>query len=735
MKESPVTRTNKVTNLLLSQEGVDLDDLFDQVQQIQGLVNGIVTTPTIDPTIPSSVNQIRDGSYSHSWASWNNTGATDNTNLEGFPWYSQPLTTGQPMSKSNSADGDSFLSFYSVDTSTDTLDFLTATHIITGTLVYFITGSLPSPLVTNTPYYAIAVSSSTIQVATTLANALAGIPINLTTTGAGGGTMQWNYTLKQALNTHYSAYFADWDWPTGTARFNNFTDISTYFSPTTLNPSYSYFAGITCVKANAYVACDENVRIAAGLYAHSTAKAGWDWVYGPFGVTADVINGTDTSTTSRDYIVHAITDRGFTVQSTVLTVATAPSDLNFASGGVVVLDWPQVLNYGITSYDIYRKTGAVYEKLVSIGTGQLEYIDNNVGTVVGGYPSYTFNELVAFTATQQGAIEALSYSGDPLVNQWATIPFAIRTPFNYDKSDTILSDSYWLRFYITGQNANGRLDFQVTDGVATNGSANITSAVAQFSTTDPNMAGLSVDVTDSLGNVLSTTISSVGSTSGIILAATWPYANATDVTVYVYGGAISHPILMDLVFLDFRAGTGFAPNSEDISPLRGIPPVRPNGSTQGGSGSGGSGGDGFPTCISFEENVETVNGIVLGKDLKKGMMLPNGYGTVNRIDEVKYALANIWRIETENGVTLHCTLSKQIFTSQKRKKALAKLNVGDKILTCIDDEIISSAIKSKIKIKDKAPVVQIGLSPDEHFLAGQNGSVVVSNNKPAAPDP
>jgi len=727
----PRTRSNKETNLLLSKEGVDLAGLEYEVSQIRQELNAIVLNPAT-VVVPPSVNQLRNGSYSHSWASWFDTGLTANTNRECFPWYSQPVVDTQPMISNNTADGNYNISWTTanVDTGTSTIDLVSAHWLITGTPIRLTTtGGLPSPLVINTTYYVIAASTTTIQVASSVANALAGTEITLTTQG-GLSNLEFNYTLKQEVSTIYSDVFSDWDWVTGTARLNGETDVSTYFSPTTVDPSYSFYAGITCVRANEYITCSEDVRIGAGLYAKSTAKAGWDWVYGAFTPTAEVFNGSDTSTTSRDYVVHAITDRGFTVQSPPITVATAPSDANFTSGGRVVISWPQVLNYGIISYDIYRNTGGTYLLLESIVTGQLTYIDNNVGTSAVGYPSATFDELVAFTATQQGTIQSLSYSGDPLVTQWGTIPYAIRVPYNYDKSDTILGFQYWLRFYLTGQNANGRLDLQMDDGAIDNNDVVLTSAAAQFSSTDPNMVGLDITLTDASGNTLDSTITTINSATELEIDDSWDFATATDVTIYIHGGAPSHPILMDLTFLDYRAGTGFAPNNEDISPDRGVPPVQPNGSTQGGSGSGGSGSDGIIRCVSWEENVLTENGVVLGRDLTKGMILPNGYGSVNKIHEVKYGLADIWLIETQNGVQLQCTLTKQIYVSKKKKKRVDKLKVGDIILTSMDGKIVPSPIRLKTKIQTKVPVVQIGLKPDDHFLAGQNGFVVCSNSKP-----
>lgn len=56
----------------------------------------------------------------------------------------------------------------------------------------FISGSaLPSGLAANTTYYVIAVSSTTIKLASSLVNALAGTPVSLTTTGTG----MWNLSV------------------------------------------------------------------------------------------------------------------------------------------------------------------------------------------------------------------------------------------------------------------------------------------------------------------------------------------------------------------------------------------------------------------------------------------------------------------------------------------------------------------------------------------------------------
>lgn len=73
-----------------------------------------------------------------------------------------------------------------VNTSTDRIT-ITGHGLVTGLKVTLtVTGTLPSPLAVLTNYYVIAVDSNTISLATSLANALAGTAINLTTAGSSG---------------------------------------------------------------------------------------------------------------------------------------------------------------------------------------------------------------------------------------------------------------------------------------------------------------------------------------------------------------------------------------------------------------------------------------------------------------------------------------------------------------------------------------------------------------------
>lgn len=576
------TTSSKVLTLQQNEDGVNIENLQSQVNALNQLVAGIVTAPIVTPT-PQAVNFLRNGSYAHSVQSWFNDGATNDERYEAAWWYSHPIVSGQAMYIQTTKDGDISLSFATtdVDTTADTITI--GNQLLTGTAFTLTAsaGTLPSPLATATVYYAINSSSTKIKVATSFANAIAGTAIDITTVGVTGPfAVVFNYTLKSSANTEYSSVFSDWDRSGGDARFEGTGDISCPVPGTIIDPAYTYYATFSIVRASQYVVCPTGSRINAGLYVHSTAR-GWEFISGTFLPSATVV-GTVLTPTSRDYVVHCITDRGFTVQSTPLTVASAPSDADFAAGARVILTWPQVLNYGVSSYDIYRKTGAVYKLLKSITTGQLTYIDNNVSTAASGYPAATFTRLVAFTASQANLLTALPFAGDPDNPHWPVTFYAIKTPQNYDKSDTILADGQWLRFYLSGL-ANGRLDMQVTDGVC-NSTTTVTSVAAQFTT---DQTGLTVTLTD--GTHTDTRTMTYVSATQITLNIASSFS-ATGCTVTVSGGAPAHSLLIDLTHLDSQQGAAFSWNPEDFNSARGIPASNPNGSSQGGNGGGGGGG-------------------------------------------------------------------------------------------------------------------------------------------------
>jgi len=105
----------------------------------------------------------------------------------------------------------SFSDIFTVSTATEALTFSQPIPIDTGDgIKVSSTATLPSPLVAGTTYYAIKVTDTSYQLATTMANAFAGTAIDLTSAGSGQHTFaQVNYTAYACdgtIDTNQTAY-------------------------------------------------------------------------------------------------------------------------------------------------------------------------------------------------------------------------------------------------------------------------------------------------------------------------------------------------------------------------------------------------------------------------------------------------------------------------------------------------------------------------------------------------
>lgn len=101
---------------------------------------------------------------------------------------------------------------FTVNTGTDELA-LTESYRTGDTIVFTTTGTLPSPLLEDTVYYAInsADVKTVMQVATTKANAFAGTQIDITDTGTGSQTVRsnWFSNTKIRQHTHIGVYMTN----------------------------------------------------------------------------------------------------------------------------------------------------------------------------------------------------------------------------------------------------------------------------------------------------------------------------------------------------------------------------------------------------------------------------------------------------------------------------------------------------------------------------------------------
>lgn len=75
---------------------------------------------------------------------------------------------------------------FTVDAATDTLTFTAANKLVTGSRLRITsTTTIPGGLLSATDYFAIRISTTQFKLASTLANAIAGTPINITDAGSG----------------------------------------------------------------------------------------------------------------------------------------------------------------------------------------------------------------------------------------------------------------------------------------------------------------------------------------------------------------------------------------------------------------------------------------------------------------------------------------------------------------------------------------------------------------------
>ena len=143
------------------------------------------------------------------------------------------------------------------------------------------TDTLPSPLVLLTNYYIIRIDSTHIRLATSYANALAGIYITLTTQGSG------NHTFTRQNTGKYNLELEPWNYTTVSPYFTNLNnlsmavDVDGYVMPLFLNSTTEYAEGDYVSNGNGVVG-NEFYYYASPVWSASmlrgTAKNG-DYIY------------------------------------------------------------------------------------------------------------------------------------------------------------------------------------------------------------------------------------------------------------------------------------------------------------------------------------------------------------------------------------------------------------------------------------------------------------------------
>lgn len=708
---------------LLNQQQVAIDEInSNPVFQPQ------VTPNTPVPNTPQAVNMLRNASFSHSWKSWDNTAATDNTRYECAWLYSHPNVANQVMylQRTSSTGGGALLTLGAVSTGADTIT-ITGHGLYTG-LGCMVSGSIPAGLSVATPYWVIRVDANTIQLASSYANAIAGTEIDLTSTTT-GGNLVFNYTLKDSSSTTFSPIYSIWQIPGTFSGTSSINQGYTLDAPLTgeepmASPGYTLYGVFNCAKASQYVTAPANARLGCGLYAKQGST--WDYLTGAYTITGTIRGTVTGGGVTREYKVNVTTNRGFTVNTSTLSVANAPTDADFAAGSGVVLSWPKALNYGVSSYDVYRLTSGTYKLLIKITNGVTTYIDNGVflPNTVSGFPSADFTGLYAYTASIPNVLTNLAVNA--ISPSWDTIPYAIRVPANYDLSTTDLSLKQWIRWNVTGL-TNNKWDVYLTDAIVELDEVTVTSAAGQFTS---DMVGLDVTIYAPgfiTGDTYTGTVASYTSATEIVVTPAVDLMEVADTPVpstTIHGGAPLNSMVIDLAHCSYGANAIFAFNSEDFNGTHGNPPCVPNGSGQGGTGTVfPTPGDGQPTCVWIEQEVSMVEGIgaveVKAKDVEKGDVLVDCAGNVNLVEDYVYHVDEIYETVTENGFSAVTTLTHKYFCNADDKQGIMLMNlrVGDEVLTKDGVSRIAS-----ITHKGQDAVAQFFLSPGHGFIVGGIGS-------------
>lgn len=794
------------------------EEAIEQINTNPLLINQ--QSPSVQPTsAPQAVNYLRNGSFSYNIPAWFNDGSGGDLLYSCVWWYSHPNVPNQPLFLITAAGGGVIRTFPStaVNTGTDTVT-LTANGFVTGQSVLITAGgSPPSPLVGGNVYFIIVITANTFKFATTYANAVAGTAINLTTQGSGTNTLSFDYTLKSPLHSLYNPSASVWietGAEAGTASINQgWTLDAPIAGPDPVGqPSYTCYGVINLAKSSIYVTAPTGARLGGGLYAQQNGT--WDYLNAPYTIT-DTVRAPVISPTSRDYLVHTKTNRGFTVNTSTLTVASAPSDTDFGNGAGVVLNWQKALNYGVTNYFVYRKTGSTYVLLTNITNGTTSYIDNNtqMPDVVTSFPTADFTGLFTYSNTIPGVLTNLATAG--VSPQWDSIPFALLVPSGYNVGLTDLSLKQWMRWNITGLN-NNNWDITVTDVYVDDDGITLHSAAAQFTS---SMVGLTITLANGTTTYTGTVatyssapqitvtpavnaifvaiiVQAAGTTSingtytfrgtfsgkpyynlvglpddpttqsiawNLSGTSEWEITDVVSVSAYVSSDAVSFPydvttwvigdptsglapvpivsqyqvsqtiiqgaaplssVFFDLAQLSYGANAIFTFNPQDLDGTHGIPPVTPNGSTQGGTGIiFPAPGDGGPTCVWGNEIVQVIRGLSRESDkaihIKRGDVLIDRHGRLNHVEMVKYDIADVYMLTTANGFVSHTSNTHKYHTPGLADSGLvlAGLKVGDEIITSKDgaDEITTIANIERI---GKDTVVEFGLAPGHGYLIG-----------------
>lgn len=525
-----------------------------------------------------------------------------------------------------------------------------------------------------------------------------------------------NKTLKGTSHASYSAAYCDWDRSKGQGRLQGTKTLDAPLPSNTAVAARTMCLALILALRSSHIVVPSGFRLFAGIWDDTAGQR--DWLKAATAFTlSGAVRGTPAATTERRYKVYLYTDRGYTFISNEVTIAAAPTAASYSSTCDVYFGWdliPGVLEAHVYMFDVTAGTYRLLEK-----TSANTYADNgSYLAAAAGYPAATDTYPKAYVATESGALDSLAVDGVDAA--WDSLFLNVPVPRLYNQGLT--TDKQWLRL-----GANLALDRRVSDAVVNNGSTNVASATAAFTSLDSARA---VTLTDGSGNTHATTITYVDA-SNVTMAAAWPHANSTGVTLYIVGGG-DHGLLVDLIHLSYVPGAAYAPYPEDLN--RALQPAAaPDGSTQGtvGGGGGADPGGGGIACVEESEPVLVFEGervrAVPFRDVRVGQSVYTGELRRSRVQKIVRGRGPLVRLSAENGVSLVCSPTHKVITtrSDTEGRAVERLRARDPLMTVREGRVEQTRVRAVAALGREGNVGTFKLAPGNIYCAGRGHNNIV----------
>lgn len=728
----------------MAQARRDLAGVQRYAQQIDTSVRSLLVTRSNTPAAPVG-NLLWNGEVGHSVNSWHDAAyTTDDKSKEAAWWFSHNKPARPQTFTTISVANQIPLPDHGFTTGS-TVDFLTD-------------GTLPTGLATGTTYWVIKIDDDIVSVASSKANAFAGTALPITiATGSGTHTIQeqliatdartnsTNNTLKKADHTTYDARYSRWNSLNGWVELTG-TMTCDQLLPSNVIDATTPLARVSLItaKRSQYIEIPDGCLIAAGIWDNTSGQR--KFLEGDIGFTASMV-GTP-GTVERRYRILITSDRGYSLLSPEVTIATGPSDAQFSTTRNISMSWRQ--QAGQLQVEIYEYLPAggdgvsapEYRLLTQISSAtSYIHLGAFLPKAIGGYPTATGTVRDATFLTADGEIENLPINA--VSPAWVTINFPINVPNNYNKANT--TERQWMRIWLTDAP-----NLFVT-GCTTDGSTTITAPAAVFDSeydAEFDAGTLVAEVYDEDDVLLATTtIASRTDDENVVLGTTIAAGSNRKLRIV---GAGFHGVYLDKIHLGYQLNTSYAPNALDTRTLQ--PVAAPSSGSQGGVGTGGTGG-GVSTCVVVDTPIKQADGswsaIV---DAEPFDEWASGAVANNLLASLRYGFDYVRTVRTENGCEVTCT-DTECFTagrSDEHGTPLYRLRVGDVVLTDVDGRIEYARIteigpRSRVKHQ----VVTPSLTGSHHFIAGKRrptmleriwsvltlgpfkkGGFVLHNNKP-----